>query len=159
MMNSNGEIGSPCHNPRFMLNSLDGLPLIRIDCLAEDTIEWTQVIHLFPDPMYWSVSGRNFQFMVSKAFSKSNLRMSPLVCYFCMMWTTSFVISIESTIWRPLIKADWFSAMILGRMVLSHLLSSTLRIIFIVVLIRLVGRKSNTSMGLIILGIKVKKDE
>lgn len=66
--------------------------------------------------------------------------------------------NIESAICLPFTKVDCSSAIIFGSTRLI-LLANILRMIFIVVFIRLIGRKSVSSVGLTVFGIKDMKEE
>lgn len=157
-MNSKVDIGLPWCRPRSIENSLIGLPFIYTDCLEVDIISLIQRIYLLPNPMISKVYSKNCQFTISNAFSKSNLRISPLECLYCKLYVTSLVIKIQSATYLPFTNAVYSSAISFGSNNLI-LFARILRIIFIEVFIRLIRRKSDRWMRFVIFGTRAMKEE
>jgi hypothetical protein len=74
--NKRGEKGSPCLTPLLQWKVLPGTPLRRTEEVPEPRMSLIQLTHLEPKPLLYKISIIAWCSSLSKAFSKSNLRMT-----------------------------------------------------------------------------------
>lgn len=140
------ERGSPCHTPLEMRNFLVANTLIRNEALEDGIHPLILKRHFSPKPICAITGSILFQFMESKALSKSPLNKKSFCFAFFDQLHTSLIIIGSFKIFLPSMKADSVSPIIEPITRFKHE-ARDLTIILLEHPMRLMGRNSLRERG------------
>jgi hypothetical protein len=150
---SRGDSGSPCLTPLLQWKSFPGKPLSRIEDVPELKIWEIQVHHLSRKPLACKTFSMDLCSTMSKAFSKSNLRMTISLLE---VWHWHKYLNAhpkQSGIVLPCINPYWFLC-ITCKIAFYNLLERILARNFMVEFNREIGLKYVTFSRLVFLGTR-----
>ena len=152
-----GDRGSPYLSPLLQWKVFPGTPLRSTEEVPEFSMSWIHPTHLVPKPLcrrIWSIAGCS---IMSKAFSKSSLRMINFFLEVLQMCKYSKAQTRQSWIVLVLIKPYWFLCTNL-MMTFCNLSARILVISLMEQFKSEMGLNSPTKIGQSFLGIKVMYD-
>jgi len=105
-INSRGESGKPCRKPLPLWKKWEASPLTRTEKVALETHPMIQFMEVGLKPNCTRIKRRKSQSMQSKAFFRSNLRISAFDFFALILWRHSWAMPIASMIYLHLRKPN-----------------------------------------------------
>lgn len=156
MMNRKGDSGSPCLTPHSISNSFVGEPFKKKDALFDHRHPCIHLHHLSSYPSCICIESRYSQLIESKALSKSTLKSNVFFVVFLPQEHNSLTINGPSRLFLPSTNAYWTSPILLS-MTFFNRLARVFAIILYRHPIRLIGLKSPSVIGSLILELEWRK--